>query len=297
MIGVTEATAETQRAEAAARPQAELNLLGVAGAALLVGVGLSLAAYASAVALLVAVAVVQALFAFGWVFGTGMPGRRGALVVAGLAAAGADVSVSLYPDGRLGTLAAVLGLAIPAAFAHQLLRGAARAQLVSSLSAIAVLILAEVAVAALLQLRHEFANNGPLLGDGVEGKVAAAVAGAAFAAVLTGALMDLVIPAPRFDPEVPRGILGLVASTAVGAAVGHLVLQDVTDFGNGRDVFLGAAVGAVAGLLAIAAAFVMHTTPRGRTMLARVGRPLYAALLPVCVLAPAAFLLCLAIRA
>ena len=299
MIDVTEATAATPPTVAGGsvqRPQAELNLLGVAGVALLAGVGLSAAAYASALALLIAVAVVQALIGLGWIFGTGMPGRRGAIVVAALAAAGADVATSLYPDGRLGTLAAVLGLAIPAAFVHQLLRGAARVQLVSSLSAVAVLILAEISVAALLQLRHEF-TEAPVIGSSAEGKVTAAVTAAALGAVLVGCLTDLVLPLPRFDAEVPRGILGLVVSAAVGAAIGHLVLRDVHDFAGGRAAFLGAAVGAVAGLLAIAAAFVQHTTPRGSTAPARVGRPFYAALLPVCILAPAAFLLCLAIRA
>lgn len=307
MSGVTEATAagatsapapspSPSPSPAAERAAAQLNLLGVAGVALVAGGGTAAAAYLSPVAALVAVAAVQLLIAIGWVFGTGMPGRRGALVVAGLAAAGADVSVSLYPDGRLGTLVAVLGLAVPIAFVHQLMRGAARTQLVSSLSAVAVLVLAEISIAALLQLRHEFTANGSVLDGGNEGRVAAAVAAAAFAGVLAGTLMDVVVAVPRFDPAVPRGVLGLVAATGVGAAAAHLLLRDVRDFADGRGVFLGAAIGALAGLLAVAASFVQHTTPRGRTLLARAGRPLYAALLPVCVLAPAAFLLALAIR-
>ncbi|WP_143168079.1 hypothetical protein [Jatrophihabitans endophyticus] len=271
------------------------DLLAVAAVALVVGAGATAAAYGGATALLVAVVAVQTLFGLGWVLGTGMPGRRGGVVVGALAAAGADVAVSLYPQDRLGPLVAVLALAVPVAFVHQLLRGAARVQLVSSLSAVALLVLAQVSVSAWVQLRHEFTGSARL-GTGIEGRVSAAVVGAAFAAVLVGCLVDVVVSVPRFDPAVPRGVLGLVAAAAVGAAAAYLALRDVRDFGDGRAVFLGAAVGALAGLLAIAATFVAHTTPRGTSWLARLGRPVYTALLPVCVLAPAAFLLCLAIR-
>lgn len=301
MSGVTEAgttdAATPPAATPSDRPAADSNLLGVAAVALVAGGGLAGAGYVGALPLLVAIAVVQAAFAFGWVLGTGMPGRRGGLIVAGLAAAGADVAVSLRPDDRLGVLAAVLGLAIPVAFVHQLTRGAARVQLVSSLSAVSLLIVAEVSIAALLQLRHEFAADGrTLTGPAVEGRLVAAVAAAALGAVVVGCLMDLVAPVPRFDPAVPRGILGLAAGAGIGAAIGHLLLGEVSEFEDGRAVFLGAAIGALAALLAVAAAFVQHTTPRGRTVWARLGRPVYAALLPVCILAPAAFLLCLAIR-
>lgn len=306
MTDVTEAAAETPDAPAAAGESAvsavsaarasDLPLFGIAVVALVVGAGVTAAAYFGAFALLVATAVVQALLAVGWVYGTGMPGRRGALVLGGLAAAGADVSVSLFPDARLGALVAVLGLAVPAAFVHQLLRGAARVQLVSSLSAVAVLVLAQIAVASVLQLRHELDDRVGLLDGAVAGRAAAAVAAAAFVAVAVGAFVDMIAPVPRFDPSVPRGMIALVVSAAVGAAAAQLALRDVPDFAEGRGAFLGAAIGALAGLLAVAASFVLHTTPRGSSRVARLGRPVFAAILPVCVLAPAAFLLCLAVR-
>jgi hypothetical protein len=50
-------------------------------------------------------------------------------------------------------------------------------------------------------------------------------------------------------------------------------------------------------LLAIAMAFVLHTTPEPTSAWGRGLRPVLAAVLPIAVLAPAAFLLCLAIRA
>lgn len=258
--------------------------------AVLVGLALVLTARTSAVALLVTIAVVQAVFAVAWVFGTRMPGRWGGLLIAALAAAGADVAASIWPHGRLGTLLAVLGLAVPVMFVHQLARGAARVRLVSSLAAVAVLVLAEVSLPALLQLRHEFAAAG----EG--GRVAAAAAGAAAGALVVGYLVDLVLPAPRFDPAVPRGLLALIASGVVGGAVGYLLLRDDVNFVGGRSVFVGAALGALAALLAVAAAFVLYSTPEPVTVIGRQMRPVLAALLPLVVLAPVAFLICLSIR-
>lgn len=269
--------------------EADLSLVTTLVAAVVVGAGLVAAARASAVALLVAVAAVQALFALSWVFGTSMPGRRGAVIIAVAASGAADAVTSVWPDGRLGPLLPVLGLAVPAMFVHQLLRGAARVQVVSSLAAVAMLVLCEVSLAALLQLRHEF-------GTEVGGKVASAVAAVLGGALVIGCLVDLLLPAPRFDAAVPRGLLGLVAATGLGGSLGYLLLKDVGQFGAGRGGFTGAALGALTGLLAIAAAFVLHTTPEPFSAFGRRMRPAIGALLPVAVVAPAAFLLCLAIR-
>jgi hypothetical protein len=64
----------------------------------------------------------------------------------------------------------------------------------------------------------------------------------------------------------------------------------------GRGAFTGAALGALAGLLAVACGYVVHTTPEPPTEFGRRVRPLIAAALPLAVIAPVAFLLCLAIR-
>lgn len=269
--------------------ETRLSLVTTVVAAAVVAVGLALAAHSGATPLLVAVAAGQALLAVGWVFGTAMPGRRGALVLATLAAAGADVTTSVWPDGRLGTLLPVLGLAIPAMAAHQLLRGAARVQVVSSLAAVALLVLAEVAFAALLQLRHEF-------GTDVGGTVATTAAGAIGGALVIGCLVDLLLPAPRFDSAVPRGLLGLIAAIGLGGSIGYLLLKNEGQFGAGRGTFTGAALGALAGLLAVAVAFVLHTTPQPPTSFGQRVRPTLGAVLPIAIIAPAAFLLCLAIR-
>jgi hypothetical protein len=290
MTGVTDAGAtEDLLVEDDAHDEVELSLVTTLVAAVIVGVGLVLTARTGATPLLIAVAVVQALLAVSWVLGTVMPGRIGGLVIAALAAGGADVAVSVWPHGRLGTLLAVLGLALPALFVHQLARGAVRVHVVSSLSAVALLVLTEVSLPAFLQLRHEFGA-----GD-LGGRVAAAALAAVAGALVIGCLVDLLLPAPRFDPAVPRGLLGLIASAGLGGSLGYLMLRHQAEFSEGRSTFVGAALGALAGLLAVAAAFVLHTTPEppGRN---RRLRPLLSAIVPIAVVAPVAFLLCLAIR-
>ena len=288
MAAVTETTADVPGDEAVV--ESELGLVTTLLVGAVLGVGLVVAARIGATALLVGVAVVQALLGVSWVFGTQVPGRKGAVALAALAAGGADVAASVWPHGKLGPLLAVLGLALPLMFVHQLTRGAARVQVVSSMSAVGMLVLAEVAAAAALQLRHEF---GP---GAVGGRVAAAALAAVAGAVVVGCLVDLVLPAPRFDPAVPRGLLGLVAAAGLGGSLGYLMLRGQADFPGGRSAFVGASLGALTGFVAIATAFVLHSTEPPPSALARRLRPVLSAALPLAVLAPAAFLLCLAIR-
>lgn len=297
MAGVTEVDTAGMAAPAAngPAPAVDPTLLGTAAVALFAGGGLALAARYSAVALLVGVAVVQAAAALSWALGTGMPGRKGALVLAAMAAGGADTVVSVWPHGRLGALLAVAGLAVPVLYAHQLSRGAARTRIVESMAMVAALVLAVIALASFLQLRHELrdTHSGPVATQG-----AIAALGAA---LVVGCLVDLVLPVPRFDRAVPRGLLGLVASAAVGAAVGYLVIHGRSDFAGGRPAFVGVALGAVAGLVAVGTSFVLHglgaiDAERAPSRLSRLLRPAVPALLPLCLLAPGAFLLCLTIR-
>lgn len=258
---------------------------------LVVGAGLVLSARASAVALLIAIAVLQALFAIGWIFGTALPGRNGALLLAAAAAAGSDVAVSVWPHSRLGTLLIVFALAMPLMFVHQLARGAARVRVVESLSAVALVVALVTAPAAFLQLRHEF------LPASAGGRIAAAVLAAAAGALVVGYLVDLVMPAPRFDPATPRGLLAVVGAAGLGGSVGHLAITDGAAFAGARGTFAGAALGVLVGFFAIAAAFIDVSAPMPATALARRVRSLAVAVFPLSLAAPVAFLLLLAIRA
>jgi hypothetical protein len=267
------------------------NFLGGAAIAVVAGVALAVTGRTSPAALLVAVAVLQALLAAAWPLGLAVPGRKGAVVVAAMAAAGADAVVWTWPAGRLGTLLAVLGLAVPVLYVHQLARGAARVRALESLGGLAILVFSEVALPTLLQLRHEFAGTG----TGADAVVAVVAASAGALAV--GYLADLVYAGPRFDARVPRGLLAIVLATAAGAAIGALVLRQASEFVGGRGAFTGAALGVLSALFAVAVAFVERDVPLAESGFARRARPVLATLVPLSLLAPLGFLLCLAIRA
>lgn len=284
-------SAEAATGSPTARDEIHFNLLGSLAIAVIVGGGLTAAAHASATALLVAVAGTQAIGALAWIVGTALPGRYGAMIIISAAAAGADVCVSVWPHSRLGTLLAVCGLAVPALFLHQLARSAARVRVTESVGAIAFGVLLVVALPALLQLRHEFSASS------TGGTVVAGVSAAAAGALVVGFLVDMVMPAPRFDPEVPRGLLAVIASTGVGGSLGELTLHSGTGFLASRGAFVGAAIGAVAAFFAIAVAFVERSTPASNARGVRVARASLSAVLPLMLLAPVAFLLCLAVRA
>lgn len=267
------------------------NFVGGAAFAVLAGAALGVTGRTSATALLVAIAVLQALLAVAWPLTLAVPGHKGTILIAALAGGAADAVVWVWPAGRLGTLLAVFGLAVPVLFLHQLARGAARVRVLESLSGQAILVVAEVALPALLQLRHEFA------GSEAGSDVVLAVVASGAAALVVGYLSDLVHSAPRFDARVPRGLIGVVLAAAAGAAVGQLVLRGTAEFVGGRGLFAGAALGALTALFAVVIAFVERDVPLAESGFARRARPVLSTLVPLSVLAPLGFLLCLAIRA
>jgi hypothetical protein len=266
------------------------NFAAGAAVAFIVGAILFWTARSGSTELLIAVAAVQALVGFALVIGLDLVGRRGALFIATLAAAGSDVVVSVWPHGRLGTQLVVFGLAVPAMFVHQLSRGAARHRVVESLGGVVLVVLAVVSLPALLQLRHEFAL--PSTGGHVVSGVVLVCSGG----LVVGYLIDMIVTVPRFDADIPRGLLAVLGTASFGALAGHLSLRHSAEFAAGRGAFAGAAIGTITGLVAVAVAFLEAETPEAEDGLARQVRPLLGALVPLCLLAPVAFLLCLAIR-
>lgn len=256
-----------------------------AALALVAGAALTELAHLSAVALLVGVAITQCLVAVSWTIGTRAPTPIGSLVLGAAAAVGADVAVSLRPHGQLGTLLAVLGLALPVMFAYQLMRGVARSQVVASLASIAVLIAVEIALAALLQLRHESVGTNACV----------AVISSAALALVVGHCADLVTPLGRFDPQVSRGVLAMLLGAVAAAVLAQLWLRHDIDFAGARALFLGFSVGAVAGVIAIGMAFMRYDSEPEQGWARRL-QPVYAVLIPLCFTAPLGYLLYLAIR-
>lgn len=269
---------------------APFNFAGSAVLAALVGTALAWTARSGSLPLLVTVAVLQALLTFAWMLGLRVPGRIGGIVIAALASAASDVAVSVWPQQRLSPQLAVIGLVVLAMFVHQLMRGAARVRVLESLGGIALLVVAVTSLPSLLQIRHEFAVDR----IGADPAFAVVVIGAA--ALVVGYFTDMVVAAPRFDTAVPRGLVAVLASAVVGAAVGQLTLRDSAQFPGARGVFIGASLGALVALLAVAVAFIEQQSRLPDAGFPRRARPLLSVLVPLSLLAPIALLLCLSVR-
>ena len=253
----------------------------------LAGGVLSAGSYLGGAALLVAICLVQLLLTLSWLFGTAVPGRMGGLVLALLAAAGADAALTHWPDSGYSPVLGVLGFAVPLLFVHQLSRGVVRTRVLESLADITLLVVAVVALAGLIVLRRQ--DNGDILTPAVLGAITAGLVAAHFT--------DAILPAPRFDPEVDRGLPAVVVGVLAGAAVGALSLHRLIDLTGGRSAFVGASIAAVACLLSIGAAFSgvrTGVTEPGTQVPARPAarlRPVSAVLMTVALSTPAAYVL------
>jgi hypothetical protein len=269
------AVAESRRS--AHIPQAVLSLL--AGGVLAAG------CYVGTIGQLVAVAVVQVVLVMSWVIGSALPGRIGAVVMGVLASGATDWVVTRWQHDGYAPILGVLGVAVPAMFIHQLTRGVVRTRVVESLADITILLIAVTSIAGLMLLRHQ--SNGD--------RTTLAVIGALGVALAVSHLTDAVLAAPRFDPEVDRGLPAVVLGVLAGAAVGLIVLRSLIDFTGGRGAFVGAAVAAVGCLLSIGTSFAgAHSTldaDADRSPWVLRLRPVAAVLMTIALSAPAGYVL------
>lgn len=252
MMGVTESpTIQRELPNDAHVPRDPAATVSLATVTILACGALIGGSYLGVIGLLVALAGVQAVLVVSWVLGTALPGRIGGLILGVLSAGAADAAVMRWHDSGYQPVLAVLGVAIPVMFVHQLTRGVVRTRVVESLAHIALMILAVTAASGLIVLRYQ--TNGD--------KTTLAVIGAVGAGLVVNHLTDLVVPVPRFDPQVNRGLPAVVLGVAAGGAIGVLSLRQLIDFANARGAFLGAAVAAVACLISIGTSFAgTHTT-------------------------------------
>jgi hypothetical protein len=209
--------------------------IGAAILALLLGVALAVAS-ASGPAVLIVLAVGQALLVLAVCLGTELPGRIGALALAVAASAAADVVLMRWTASALDPLLAVLAVAIPLMFAHQLVRGMRRVRLTASLSGVAALIVCVVGIGAWLQLDHEV--GGTRLCGG-----AALAVGIALGAAL---LVDAAGRGPRVDVDASPTVAGLAVGVVLGAIAGGVMLN------RGAHLGVLAAFGTAAGLAVLA---------------------------------------------
>ena len=195
---------------------------------------------------LAAVLVLQLGLALAWVLATGIQGFAGSLAVGAAAAVAADLALVLPGRHTLGGLLVVFGIGFLAVVLQQMLRRP-RPELVASLSGGVLLFCAIGALAALL-----------LLGRGPDGSGRATVVLLAVgAALVAGHLVDVVLPRPHLTPGVPRGLPGLGASVVAGAVVAFLARGLAEPAGAPAALAYGAVLGLVAGLMGLAASYVV----------------------------------------
>jgi hypothetical protein len=195
---------------------------------------------------LAAVIVLQLGLVLAWVLVTGIQGFAGSLAVGAAAAVAADLVLALPARPAMGGLLTVFGVGFLAAVLQQMFRRP-RNDLVFSLGGTALLLAVTGALATLLLLGRTDAGHGRAL-------VALLAVGAA---LVVGHLVDLVLPRPQLAEGVPCGLLALVLSVAVGAAVTFLGRDVSGTVDPLAAVIYGAALGGVAGLVSLAASYVV----------------------------------------
>lgn len=227
---------------------------------------------------LIGVLVVQLALVAAWVVATGIRGFVGSLGIGLAAAVGADLLMVLPERPEVGSLLVVLGPGLLVALVHQMARPAPRRYLVASLAGVVLLICAVVALSVLLTLSRT--TDGDQLATS-----AVLIIGAA---VLVGHLVDVVLPRPQIAAGVPRGLVGLVLAVLAGVGVALLRRQpgDLADALSAATY--GAAIGAVAALLAVAASYVVAERPQRGWAL-----PVVQAVLPFAAAIPVAYFLAL----
>jgi hypothetical protein len=195
---------------------------------------------------LAAVLVLQLGLVLAWVVTTGIQGFTGSLAVGSAAAVAADLALVLPGRGAMGDLLPVFGLGFLAVVLQQMFRRP-RHDLVASLSAGILLFCAVGALAALLLVGRAPGGSGRAL----------VVLFAVGAALVAGHLVDLVLPRPQLAPGVPRGLPGLAVSVLAGAAVTFLGRGLAEPAGGPAALAYGAVLGLVAGLMAVAASYIV----------------------------------------
>lgn len=228
--------------------------------------------------LVLTVAVLQVLLIGAWTRATRTRGYVGSLVIGAGTAVAADTVLAQQSEPDLAPLAAILALAFIAALLHQLSRSSPRKLATASLAGVSVLAVSLVAMSAYLPLYR--------VTDG--SAVYVATVAAIGAPVVVGHLVDLLLPLPRITPDVPRGLTALLLSIGTGIAAA-VVLSDPSGLieSIGASI-VGAILGLVAALLAVAASYIAVERARPNWYL-----PLPQAVLPMAGAAPIAFFLAL----
>lgn len=241
-----------------------------------------LTAVGGSAGLIAGIALAQIALVAAWSVGIPAPGAPGLIAIGLLAAAAADIALRVRSeDTSVSTLIGVIGLAFLAMIIWQLVRRPVREHVTISIATTAPVVVAVTALGSLLVL-HEI-TDGPDL-------VAASLLCVGVALVV-GHLIDAVLPVPRFARTVPRGLTALVLGAAAAAAAAVIRLHSIDTIGVGAAVFFGAALGLVAGLVAVGVAYVEVTVTPRRLPLSAYAIPYLQIIVPLALSAPVGYLL------
>ena len=260
------------------------DAIPAATVALVAGAALALVDQHPALVLVV-VGVLQVIVILAVLFGLRPSGARTATAGAVIAAAAADVVILHWQHSGLSPLLGVLGLTLPVLFAFQLGRGVKRREVTASLGTGVLLVGIVVAAAGWPALAGDGPEHGWLMG------ATALSAGTACAAAL---LVDLVLPAPRFDPASGRGLPGLLVGVVVGAVAAMAWLHNAPEpaqLGSARELFLGGATGLLTVLLSVGLTFVTRDAIADKLHGPRIALVLVAGAIPIALIGPAAYVL------
>ena len=259
--------------------------MAAAAVAGLLAAGMGAAAPFGRHGVLVAVAALQVLLVVSWVFGTGLPGRIGGVLIGLGTAVAADLTVALPDRPTLAAPLGVLGVVFIALVLHQLTRGVVRVRVTESMSDIGLCCVAVVGLAALIALAH----------TGDEFRLVSAPAVAVLAGLAVAALVDSVAPVPHFSRDVPHGLLAIVAAAATGAAVGAVHAFGWADLDLIGGCVLGGVPAGLAALVAVGVGYLARTTTPASTRWAAIAVPFLRVLLPLALTGPVAYLLGIAV--
>jgi hypothetical protein len=214
-----------------------------------------------------------------WVLGTAPGGAVGTALIGVAASVGADLALDVPARPTLGGLLAVIGPGFLAVVLNQMLRRD-RDRVAAALASGVLLVCAVAALSTALLV-------------GTDDRRTASVALLALGvALLVQHVIDLVLPRPQLALDVPRGLLGLVLAVLAAAGVAYL-RRDVSGLVDGLSaVILGALIGAVATLVAVAGSYIaVEADALGFSTRRRLAIAVAQALLPIAACAPVALAL------
>ena len=220
--------------------------VGLIFGALTAGVGLARVPYA------VVILGVQSLFVLAFTVALRPPGMREVVVVGMVAAVAADVAAVVPRQVSIAPLGIVAAGGFIAAVVAQLVRRDGRIRATESLGSSLVIVVGVVALASLVVLTR--------LPSGTQAIIICLTA--AGAALVVARLVDTVWPWPRLAPQVPRGALGVVVGSMVGAVAAALLGSYVRGFTPTS----GALIGGVTAVAAVLADLSVGYAAAGRRM-------------------------------